>query len=72
MVHCESVRETQGWYLLNIEGILGQFITIQEKQILSRAYWDIKRKLVVTTHLTKIIKIQFGKKCPALFCILNY
>ena len=27
-----------------------------------QGYWDPKRKLVVTTHFSEIIKLQFGNK----------
>ena len=37
-----------------------------------KGYWDLKRKLGVTTHFSEIIKLQFGKKkCHTLRCILG-
>ena len=38
---------------------------------LDKGYWNPKRKLGVTTHLSEIIQLQFGKKFLILFCILT-
>ena len=48
----------------NLESALG----IQKD--LSKGYWNPKRKLGVTIHFSEIIKLQFGKKCHTLLCIL--
>ena len=37
---------------------------------LDKGYWNPRRKLGVTMHFSEIIKLQFGKNCQALFCIL--
>ena len=52
----------------------GIFLTIQnyaEKTELSKCSWYPKRKLGVTIHFSEIIKLQFGKECHTLLCILN-
>ena len=41
------------------------------KAHLSNGYWYPKRKLGVSMHFSAVIEIQFGKKTPALLCILQ-
>ena len=36
----------------------------------NKGYWNPKRKLEVTIHFSEIIKLQFGKECHTLLCIL--
>jgi len=40
-----------------------------EKQILSNGYQNPKRKLGVTTHVSNIIELKFGKKMPDTFFV---
>ena len=42
-----------------------------EKVGLSKGYQNLKRKLGVTMHFLKIIKLKFGKKLPYIICILK-
>ena len=42
-----------------------------EKADLSKGYRNPKRKLGVTTHLSEIIELKFGKKMPFILCILK-
>ena len=42
-----------------------------EKAELSKYSWYPKRKLGLTTHFLEIIKLQFGKECHTLLCILK-
>jgi len=42
-----------------------------EKADLSKDYQNPKRKLGVTTHLSEIIELKFGKKMPFILCILK-
>ena len=37
----------------------------------NKGYWNVSRKLGITTHFSKIIKLQFGKKCHTSLGILN-
>ena len=38
---------------------------------LGKSYWNLKRKLEVTTHFSEIIKLQFGKKIPYIVLYFN-
>ena len=42
-----------------------------EKADLSKCSWYPKRKLEVTMHFSKIIKLQFGKERRTLLCNLK-
>ena len=44
---------------------------LRGKTDLSKGYWYRKRKLGLTIHFSEIMKLQFGKKCHTLFCILG-
>ena len=41
------------------------------KAELSKCSWYPQRKLGVTRHFSEIIKLQFGKECHTLLCILK-
>ena len=41
------------------------------KEDVGNGYWNLKRKLGVTTHFSEVIKLQCGEKCYTLFCILE-
>ena len=47
-----------------------QFKTMQRKHNLTIAFGIQKRKLGVPMLFLEIIKLQFGKKCRPLLCIL--
>ena len=54
--------------------IQGYFCAVQnyvEKTELSKCSWYPKRKLGVTMHFSELIKLQFGKDCHTLPCILK-
>jgi len=44
-----------------------------KKQILAsyKGYYNLKRKLGVTTHFSEIIELKFGMKLPHILCILT-
>jgi len=42
-----------------------------KKTDLSKGYMNPKRKLGITAHFSKIIKLKFGKKTPYILCILK-
>jgi len=42
-----------------------------EKADLSKGYQNPRRKLGITTHLSEIAELKFGKKMPYILCILK-
>ena len=65
-----DTRISYRWCLL----IQGYFCAAQNyagKAELSQFSWYPKRKLGVIMHFSGIIKLQFGKECHALLCILQ-
>ena len=54
--------------------IWGNFRAVQNyAEITERSQFSLypKRKLGVTMHFSEIIKLQFGKECHTLLCILE-